>query len=991
MLVRLAPAWGLTAVLAATLELAWGGSAMAAQLDAYVGQPVVEVTLVSEGRTLSDSSILELVETKVGLPLSMRQVRESLTHLFSFGTFEDVRVAASQIGHGVSLRYQLIPLTIIGRIEFEGDTGISTEDLRIAITEAHGVSFESSVADAVDDTIRRVYRSRGFFRPRINIRVEGEGTSSRLRVRVEAGQRARTAQIFVTGMSSSLYASALSRLEIETGQAYDGTVVDRRLLEWEAALRQQRYYQARLTHTIDVTAGGDAVDLRLDIRRGPRITLVFVGDDVPGGDPTELVPVEREGSVDEDLLEDADRRIEEFLNNLGYRDATVSHSREAEGDRLSVIFTIDRGQLYEVGSVLFSGSVSVPTTDLERLVELPIGQPLVTRDLDAAVSAVADYYSRLGFATVNVQSVLSEMGRPPAADNVIRLRFRIEIVEGMQSRIRSVEVDGNRRQTREAIEAVIQSRTGAPYNANQVIADRDAVRLQYLNAGFERVVVSVEPKFDDNLEAVDLLYRVVEGPQILIEHVLIVGNDAIDSDLIRREVTLRQGEPLSLVSVSETRRRLNALGLFRRIDIREFSHGGPDLRDVVIIVDESPATRVGYGGGLEASVRLRRENNVKGGQAVERLEFAPRGFFQIGRQNLWGKNRSIDLFTRVSLRRKNDLDNLLFGEGGRDLGFNEYRVLGTYQEPRVLGSTWNGFVTGFVEQAIRPGFDLFTRGINAQVTQQVTPQVTTSLDYGWGQNNTTNKQLNREDEPLVDRLFPEVRLSTFSGSVARDTRSDPVDPRDGEVLSVDAEIAARTIGSEVGFIKTFMQAFVYRVVPGAPRLVVAAGARVGLARPFVRSVELFPLTPVDSAGLGDVVASPIEVEIGELPLSERFFAGGDTTVRGFALDRLGDEATIDQDGFPQGGNAILIFNAELRARVTRTIDLVGFFDAGNVYDRIGSVSLARIRSGAGFGVRYRSPVGPIRVDLGFKLDRQTFDNGDLERPTALHISIGQAF
>jgi len=184
-----------------------------------------------------------------------------------------------------------------------------------------------------------------------------------------------------------------------------------------------------------------------------------------------------------------------------------------------------------------------------------------------------------------------------------------------------------------------------------------------------------------------------------------------------------------------------------------------------------------------------------------------------------------------------------------------------------------------------------------------------------------------------------------------------------------------------------MQAFVYREIPGAPRFVVAAGARVGLARAFIRSVEFFepPNKP------GAVLDSPVELEVGELPLSERFFTGGDTTVRGFALDRLGDNDTIDQDGFPQGGNAALIFNAELRTRVTRTIDLVGFLDAGNVYNRVSTVSLSRIRGGAGFGVRYRSPVGPIRVDLGFKLDRQTFDNGDLERLTALHISIGQAF
>jgi len=204
-------------------------------------------------------------------------------------------------------------------------------------------------------------------------------------------------------------------------------------------------------------------------------------------------------------------------------------------------------------------------------------------------------------------------------------------------------------------------------------------------------------------------------------------------------------------------------------------------------------------------------------------------------------------------------------------------------------------------------------------------------------------------------------------------------------------VAARAIGSEVGFVKTYFGAFAYRELPWAPRFVVAGGARLGLATAFVRSVTLIPILPPDSDGLVRTDEPGIEIEVGELPLSERYFAGGDTSVRGFALDRLGDEATIDQDGFPQGGNATVVFNAELRARVTRAIDVVGFLDAGNVYDKVSNFSLARIRGGAGFGVRYRSPVGPIRVDLGFKLDRQEFDNGERERPTALHISIGQAF
>ena len=971
------------------LSFAVAGSVLAnaSQIDKFVGETVSEVTLVREGRVLRDPSVLELVETEVGQPLSMRQVRESLTHLFSLGLFEDVQVIAGLTESKLSLRYDLRPLAVIDRIEFKGDTGISTGELRDAIRQAHGTSFEASVVESVTRTIQDVYHSRGFFQSRVTTRIERNGSGRTLYAAVEPGPRALISQIFVTGISSTLYSFTLNRLDLEVGQAYDGNVVDERLLDYEDDLRRERYYEADLNHSIEVSPSGGQVDLRLNIRRGPRIDVMLVGDNVPGADLTDLVPVEREGSIDEDLLEDADRRIEGLLTGLGYRDANVLHSRESANEDLAIVFTVDRGQLYEIGEVVISGHVSVSDTELQELVDLPVGQPLIVSELDTAVSLITDHYSRLGFATVLVESVVAEMDNSGQANGELRVRCEIKITEGVLTRVQSVTVEGDRQLPRQVLETAIRSRVNEPYYPQQVVSDRDAIRLLYLNAGFERAVVTVEPEFDDSLEFVDLVYRVIEGPQVMIEHVLIVGNNTIESAAVRREVTLRAGDPLSLVEVAETRRQLNALGLFRRIDIREFSHGGRDLRDVVVIVDEAPATRIGYGGGLEASVRLRRETGLEGSQAVERLEFAPRGFFQIGRQNIWGKNRSINLFTRVSLRRQNDPALLQIGEGINSLGFNEYRVLSTFQEPRVMGTNWDGFITGFIEQAIRPGFDLFSRGVNAQIARQLTSTTTASVDYGWGQNNTSNKALNPEDEPLVDRLFPQVRLSTFSGSLARDTRDDAADPRRGEVLSVDAEVAGRAIGSEVGFVKTFMQAFVYREIPGAPRFVVAAGARVGLARAFIRSVEFFepPNKP------GAVLDSPVELEVGELPLSERFFTGGDTTVRGFALDRLGDNDTIDQDGFPQGGNAALIFNAELRTRVTRTIDLVGFLDAGNVYNRVSTVSLSRIRGGAGFGVRYRSPVGPIRVDLGFKLDRKTFDNGDLERLTALHISIGQAF
>ena len=989
--------WCAAVCLATTVAQAVG-----AEIGDFVGKPVVAVRLVSDGRPIQDAAVLELVETRVGVPLSMRQVRESVTHLFSLGLFETVEVEGSLLGDGVALEYDLIPLQVIERIEFEGNLGIPAGDARQVVSGTHGPAFRLDQIDGVADTLRRFYLERGFLSATVQTRVDA-ADGRVLRVQVEAGPRAVVSRIIVRGVSATMYRRILDRLGLQTGRAYDGTDVDRRLSDYEGKLRRRRYYEANFSHDIEVVDEGEGVHLLLDLQRGPRITIDLAGDEVPGGDLAKLVPIEREGSVDEDLLEDSDQRITGFLNDLGYRDATVRHTREAAGDELSIVFTVERGRLYEIGEIVFTGNVGVSQTALAPLVGLEPGSPLVMRDLDIGLATIAEYYHQLGYATVRVEPVITEIstdGTDPAES--VPVTCEISIAEGVRTTVRSVVIEGNESRSDDELRASISSPVGGGYYAQRVVSDRGTIQLGYLNAGFERAVVSVEPRFDDELEAVDLVYRINEGPQILIEHILVVGNAEVESETIRRELAIEMGQPLGLADVAESRRRLNALGLFRRIDIREFSHGGGNRRDVVVVVEEAPATTLGYGGGFEVSQRLRRETDAEGNQAIERIEFAPRGFFEIGRRNLWGKNRSINLFTRVSVRRKNGPADSAAATQARSLGFNEYRILATYREPRTFGLAWDILVNGFVEQAIRPGFDLFSRGLNAEIHRQLTPTISASVSYGLGQNNTTNKQLDPEDEPLVDRLFPEVRLSAFSGSLLRDTRDDVFDPTHGSMLSVDGQLAARAIGSEVGFVKTFMQTFVYRAVPRTGGIVFAGGARIGLAAGFVRivDVEVSPLPPSDLGPVDELITTfQVPLSDRSLPISQRFFAGGDTTVRGFALDRLGvpnglPGGTINDEGFPQGGNAVIILNAELRVPATRDLGVVGFIDAGNVYDLVSNVSLGQIRAGMGFGVRYRSPIGPIRVDLGFKLDRQEFGSGDTrqkERLTALHISIGQAF
>ena len=154
--------------------------------------------------------------------------------------------------------------------------------------------------------------------------------------------------------------------------------------------------------------------------------------------------------------------------------------------------------------------------------------------------------------------------------------------------------------------------------------------------------------------------------------------------MIRREVTLKPGAPLSYAELTESQRRISALGLFRRVRITELDHGEPNRRDLLVTVEEAPATTVGYGGGLEGGQRLRQTE--PGGDATEVFEVAPRGFVEYGRRNLFGRNQSISVFARASLRTRASTTDVDEGEeepSGYTL--RDYRLLGTYRLPRVLG------------------------------------------------------------------------------------------------------------------------------------------------------------------------------------------------------------------------------------------------------------------------------------------------------------------
>jgi outer membrane protein assembly complex protein YaeT len=976
-------------VVALVIALFAPASPAAADIADYVGKPLADVRVELGGLPFSEAAVLELIQTRVGEPLRLEQIRESIDHLIGLGRFEDVRVYAGPSAvrpDAVALRWVLAPVQRIGEIEFSGSLQLDRSDLRNEVVERVGVRPSLTRQDEIVQIVRGYYAERGYRSPQIVPRVQSTDVAElvTLDVAIDAGPRTRLARLVVTGAAQPSPAQVLAALGLSAGDPYDATVVAARASRYEDELRDRGHYEAVVDVTTEFSDDNNSAHLTIDVDPGPQVQLVFAGDPLPENRRDALVPIREERSVDLDLLEDASRSIESFLRQQGFRSAQARYAREQREGAMVLTFTVTRGPLHTLASATIEGNAALADADLARLMQLKAGEPFVDTRVATVASAITELYRVRGFARVGVKPAIRL--EPQAGANLPTLvDVRFEVNEGPETIVGTVDIDGVRALPEPGVRPLLTLTAGKPFYRPQLAADRAAIERLYRNQGFQSIQVAPESTLVDDGRRINIRWIIAEGEQTTIDHILVTGNVNTSADLIRREIVLRPGQPLGEDAVVESQRRLAALGLFRRVRIVEVPHGVSRNHDVLVEVEEAPATSISEGVGIEAVRRLRRS---AGGRAEARFEVAPRGFFEVTRRNLWGKNRSLSLFTRVSFRPRDPAIDSTDPTDAGGYGFNEYRFVGTLREPRPLDRPGEAQFTGFFEQAVRSSFNFSRRGGRAEYARRIGTALTLSGRYTFDYTKLFDEQIQPEDRLLVDRLFPQVRLSTLTGSALRDSRNDVLDPERGTVLGIDGSVAPRFAGSEVGFARTFLQAAIYRRLPGGSRFVLAAASRVGLAVGFERRVERFdddnqPLVGSDGQPIVDIVK--------DLPASERFFAGGDTTVRGFVLDQLGADDTLNDQGFPTGGNALVVLNLELRAPYWKGLGAVVFLDAGNVFKRVAAMDLGALRPAAGFGLRYRSPLGPLRFDLGFNLDRQVLPSGAGERASVFHISLGQAF
>ena len=313
-----------------------------------------------------------------------------------------------------------------------------------------------------------------------------------------------------------------------------------------------------------------------------------------------------------------------------------------------------------------------------------------------------------------------------------------------------------------------------------------------------------------------------------------------------------------------------------------------------------------------------------------------RGSVEVTRRNLGGLGRTASVFARGSFRGS--------------------RLLANLREPWLFGRKLDSFETVFWEEERRTSFDYNRKGAILQTGRSLDARTSLILRYLYQDTNVYNIEVPIEE---LDRQYRTYAVSGPSASVVFDSRDDPLEPHRGLFLAADTQLSLDALGG-VSYLRGFFQATSVRRLRAD--VVFVLSGRVGLASTF--------------GGEGPL-----------LPLPERFFAGGDYGPRGFPVDGVGPQIEgEDHKLYPTGGNAVVLGNAELRYNVTRAFQLASFVDVGNVYPEARDLELGALRRSAGVGVRYRTPIGPIRLDWGYVLDHH-----EGESRSKLHLTIGHAF
>jgi len=496
------------------------------------------------------------------------------------------------------------------------------------------------------------------------------------------------------------------------------------------------------------------------------------------------------------------------------------------------------------------------------------------------------------------------------------------IEEGPQETIDRISVAGASRFKPQQLLEQMSSFEGGPFFQPNVRKDIEELGIFYLNQGIRTTEITANVEKKGD-GLVSLKFNIKEGNPVKIEKIVITGHEATKRGTILKELRIKEGDFAFYEAIVETKRRLERLGIFSEIRIEEVPIS-PGKENLVIRLREGKRNYVSLGVGLET--KSEPHTFVVWNNVIR-----PRGTAEFIRGNILGTASQLSLVGQVSLQ--------------------ERRGVISWEQPYLFGLPWQSSWNAWVEREERKSYSYDRRGISLTAIKAYSKSLIFLSTLRWARTNLYNLEI---EESEVDRQNQPFSASSLSGSFIWDGRDDPFNPEKGSFFSIVAEWAYPVFNAESDYLKNFVK-----------------------YQQFLPIFSGFALSSTTRLGLGT----------GEMPVHERFFGGGSNSFRGERFDELGPKDPFS--GKPVGGKALLLLNFELRFPLFVVLkDLYGavFYDKGNIFPEIKNINLASLQDALGIGVRYRTPLGPVRFDLGWNLDAP-----EGERKVLAFITIGNVF
>ncbi len=947
-------------------------------LASYEGQHVSAVEIAGRPE-FNSSQFASLFAQRAGQPFSKAKIDQTAAALKAAGKFSAVRVEAQPEANGVRVLFVLEPAVYFGIYLFPGAEQFPYSQLIQVANYPIQAPYSAAEVDQDTQSLLAFFRQEGYFEAgvRPEVKLDSAHALANIAYHATLGRRAKFGSVELEGAPVNdnpelrkKLTSILARLRgaaVRPGKTYHHSTLDKATHSLQAALEKQGYLGAQVKLAgAEYHAADNQADIHFTINTGELTRVQISGAHLWSWTRKSLLPAYQGIGVDPEVVQEGQQALLSYFQAKGYFDVKVDSQFKKTPAQSLVIYTVAKEKKHKVTAVTLSGNAHLPSSQLTPDIAVQkkhwfSSGKFSDQLMRSSVNNLKNVYQTEGYSDAQVV--------PAVMRNAGNVQVSFRVTEGPRDIVNALAIEGARTfpQSQFAPDG-LKVVVGQPYSQARVQADRASIVAHYLQAGYLnssfRETASQVSKQEPH--RINVVYHIYEGPRVSTGGVLTLGRVHTQQRLINQDIaSIQPGQPLTETELLTAGSKLyDHTGVFDWAEVdpkREITTQSKE--DVLVKVHEAKRNDFTYGFGFEV---IDRGGSIPSGTvalpnlppiglpssfaASEAMFYGPRGTVQYTRNNVRGKGESLSL---TAFAGRLDQRGAIY-----------------YIDPNFRWSPWRATTSYSLERDEEN--PIFSSQINQGSFQIQRPIDKAKKNIFFARYSFSKTDLTRILIPdLVPAQDQHVRLSTLAANLTRDTRDNALDEHRGALDSIEIDFNTSKLGSSVDLAKLTAQAAYYK--EKFHHIVWAESLRIGLAEPFASSF---------------------------VPLSEEFFSGGGNSLRGFPLDGAGPQRAVQvcPNGgtncgvfinVPSGGHEMLILNSEARIPLPfkKGLGVVPFYDGGNVFPSVGFHDFTSLYSNnIGLGLRYSTPVGPIRVDLGRNLNPVPGINA-----TQYFVSIGQAF